>query len=157
MAKVPAARRKAEERDGLDYDRLDGILGFQLRLAHTTMHRDFSSTLAALDLTQKQAAVLWLVNANVGVSQVELAAALRMDRATMMAIVDRLELRGLITRSRSTSDRRRQELQLTTDGERILAQAKQAISAHERRFVSKFSADELEIFIARLRTIQQAG
>ena len=77
------------------------------------MHRDFMAAVAGLELTQKQTATLWLIQANPGVSQVSVAAALGMDRATMMSITDRLEERGFVIRKRSTVDRRRQELYLT--------------------------------------------
>ena len=93
----------------LMFEELDGLLGYRLRRAQGAMHRDFMAAVASLDLTQKQAATLWLIHSNAGVAQVSVAAALGMDRATMMAIVDRLEERGLVIRKRSSTDRRRQE------------------------------------------------
>ena len=80
---------------------LDGLLGYQLRRAQGAMHRDFMAAVADFGLTQKQAAALWLIQANAGVSQAEVAAALGMDRATMMAVTDRLEDRGFVIRKRS--------------------------------------------------------
>src|SRR5690242_6375920 len=78
----------------LIFEELDGLLGYQLRRAQGAMHRDFVATLSGLDLTQKQAATLWLISANPGASQVAIAAALGIDRATMMAVTDRLQERG---------------------------------------------------------------
>src|SRR5215216_6080699 len=66
------------------FQELDTLLGYRLRRAQGAMHRDFMAALADLGLTQKQAATMWLVNANPGASQVSIAAALGMDRATMM-------------------------------------------------------------------------
>ena len=85
----------------LMFAELDGLLGYQLRRAQGAMHRDFMAAVADFGLTQKQAAALWLIQANGGVSQVEVAAALGMDRATMMAVTDRLEDRGFVMRKRS--------------------------------------------------------
>src|SRR5436189_6454250 len=96
--------------DELQDGGLEELLGFQLRMANVAVYRDFSDSLAKLELTQRQAATLSLIDANPGAPQVAIAARLGSDRATIMAMVDRLETRGLITRERSKTDRRRQEL-----------------------------------------------
>lgn len=139
----------------LDLDGLPELLGFHLRLAHVAMYRDFMTALADLDLTQKQCATLQLIGANPGVSQVDLAATLGTDRATMMAMVDRLEQRGFVVRRRSLADRRRQELNLTEAGEDMLARARHAIAEHERHFTSRFTAQELKALVNALGRIHQ--
>lgn len=139
----------------LDLDGLPDLLGFHLRLAHVAMYRDFALAMADLELTQKQGATLQLIGANAGVSQVDLAATLGTDRATMMAIVDRLEQRGFIVRRRSKEDRRRQELYLTEAGEAMVAQAKRTIAEHERHFTSRFTAAELKALVNALGRIHQ--
>ena len=131
------------------------LLGFQLRLAQVTMYRDWSAAMTNLNLTQRQGAVLMLIAANPGASQVDLAATLGADRATMMAIVDRLQDRRLVVRRRSLGDRRRQELHLTEVGVKTLAQMKANISEHEARFTSRFTKDELEALTDYLRRIHQ--
>ena len=73
---------EAFEAPELMFAELDDLLGYHLRRAQGAMHRDFMTAVAAFELTQKQAATLWLIQANPGVSQVEVAAALGMDRAT---------------------------------------------------------------------------
>jgi MarR family transcriptional regulator, organic hydroperoxide resistance regulator len=153
---VPKPREAADDRPQIDPGRLWGLLGFHLRLAQVTMQRGFTEALAGLDLTQKQCATLELIAANPGVSQVDIASRLRNDRATMMALIDRLEERGLVARRRSAADRRRQELTLTADGEALLGQAMQAVEAHERRFTARFSAAELETLVELLGRVRQA-
>src|SRR4051794_33163526 len=96
-----------DERAGLSLGRLDGLLGFHLRMASAVVARDFADELADLGLTQKQCAVLELIAANPQVSQIDMTATLGMDRATMMALVDRLDERGLLVRTPSLRDRRR--------------------------------------------------
>ena len=88
------AKSEVLEVPELIFEDLDGLLGYRLRRAQGAMHRDFMAAVAELELTQKQTATLWLINANPGVSQVSVAAALGMDRATMMSITDRLEERA---------------------------------------------------------------
>jgi DNA-binding MarR family transcriptional regulator len=149
----------SEALDGpsLMFEELDGLLGYRLRRAQGAMHRDFMAAVASLDLTQKQAATLWLINSNPGVAQVAVASALGMDRATMMAIVDRLEQRRLVIRKRSSTDRRRQELYLTPAGQNALRKAKARIAKHEERFKALFTAAELESLLSALQRLQDAG
>jgi len=134
-------------------NRLDEYVGYQLRMAYVAARRRFEAATERLGLTQKQTGVLWLIGANGGVSQIALATKLGMDRASMMAIVDRLEERGLIVRKRSRDDGRRQELYVTAKGRKALGQAKSALAAHEKWLAGKFSARELNAFIGALRRI----
>jgi DNA-binding MarR family transcriptional regulator len=140
----------------LVFEELDELLGYRLRRAQGAMHRDYMAAVAGLDLTQKQTATLWLINGNAGVSQVSLAAALGMDRATMMSVVDRLEERGLLIRKRSNTDRRRQKLYLTPAGQNMLRKVKARIAKHEERLKSLFTAAELAALLAALQKLQNA-
>jgi MarR family transcriptional regulator, organic hydroperoxide resistance regulator len=142
------------EEPGLLFEELDGLLGYRLRRAQGAMHRDYMAAVAGLDLTQKQTATLWLINSNPGVSQVSVAAALGMDRATMMSVVDRLEDRGFVSRKRSKIDRRRQELNLTPAGQNMLRKVKARIEKHEARFSSLFTPAELTALLAALQKFQ---
>jgi len=112
------------------------------------------AVVAELELTQKQAATLWLISANPGVSQVSVAAALDMDRATMMSITDRLEERGLVIRKRSSVDRRRQELYLTPAGISRLRKVKARIAEHEARIKALFKPAELAALLEALKKFQ---
>jgi len=154
-ARVPA-NELSEEPSGSDlmFEALDSLLGYHLRRAQGAMHRHYVGVVADLNLTQKQTATLWLIGANPGVSQVSVAGALGMDRATMMQVTDRLEERELLIRKRSSVDRRRQELYLTSAGNRLLKKVKSRIDAHEEQFKSLFTRAELDALVAALRKFQ---
>ncbi|MBB3660589.1 DNA-binding MarR family transcriptional regulator [Rhizobium sp. BK650] len=137
----------------LDVGRLGDLLGFHLRMAHVAIYRDFAETMQELALTQKQLAVMELLAVNAGASQIDLANALGTDRATMMALVNRLAARDFIERHPSAADRRRQELHLTMAGRTMLAKARKLIDAHERRFTDLFSRDEMDALLAALKRI----
>lgn len=139
------------------FQELDGLLGYRLRRAQGAMHRDYMASVAGLDLTQKQTATLWLLQSNPGVSQVSIANALGMDRATMMSVTDRLEERGLLIRKRSSVDRRRQELYLTPAGQSMLRKVKARINAHEARVKALFKPAELQALLDALQKFQQLG
>lgn len=160
MPKTARARAEEpkDEASGPDlmFEELDSLLGYHLRRAQGAMHRHYVASVAELNLTQKQTATLWLISANPGVSQVSVAGALDMDRATMMAVTDRLEERDLLVRKRSIVDRRRQELYLTPGGTALLRKVKARIAEHEKRFKTLFDRAELERLVSALRKIQHA-
>jgi DNA-binding MarR family transcriptional regulator len=110
--------------------------------------------MARLDMTQKQTGVLWMIGANAGISQVTLANQLGMDRASMMAIIDRLDGRQLLIRERSNRDGRRQELYLTPKGQKILAQSRAAVVEHEKWIATRFDKGELALLLELLQRIE---
>lgn len=127
---------------GLAVDNIEGLLGGHLRRAQGCMHRDFLSALTDFDITQNQAAVIFLINANPGLSQIEIANELQIDPATMTAILDRLEARGFVQRKRSKTDRRRQLLYTTPRGQKTLKSMRAKIERHVKRFRRRFSEAE---------------
>jgi len=133
---------------------LDDFVGYQLRLAYIAISRHFAKAMQAVDLTQKQTGVLWLIAANGGVSQISLARELGMDRASMMAIIDRLQNRGLIVRERSRHDGRRQELYLTPKGRKTMARSRKALEKHELWITNRFTPDEVAELMSLLGRIQ---
>jgi DNA-binding MarR family transcriptional regulator len=73
-----------------------------------------------LGVTSHQATLLWLVKSRPGLSLRELAQAEGISAPSLSAHVDRLETLGLIRRVRSSDDRRRVGLELTTEGRTTL-------------------------------------
>ncbi|MCW3848605.1 MarR family transcriptional regulator [Sphingomonas sp. LB-2] len=129
------------------------ILGFHIRLAHGAVYRHFMETFEHLGLTQKQVSVLWLVDDHPGIAQAELSRRLQMDRATVMAIVNRLQARDFLERGESTEDRRRQTLTLRPAGKTALAQAREAVVEHENWLKGRFNKRELKQLIGLLTRI----
>jgi DNA-binding MarR family transcriptional regulator len=154
---APALRPDKPRRREIDLrqSRLSSLIGFHLRLAQVAVYRDFVAATAELKITPKQYAVLELVGENAGASQVDLAEALLMDRATMMALVDRLEARDLIERRASPLDRRRQSLFITAAGDLFLESARAAIAKHEARLLEAFTPEETAATIHLLRRLQK--
>lgn len=159
MATVPAgigdkADRLADDL-GNDLSGLGDVLGFHIRLAHGAVYRHFTETFAHLGLTQKQVSALWLVSQQPGVSQVDLGQQLRMDRATTMTIVNRLQGRDYLRRERSASDGRKQALYLTGPGQAALAEAKSCIAADEAWLKARFTTDEIKNLVEMLARIHE--
>jgi DNA-binding MarR family transcriptional regulator len=93
--------------------------------------RQFAERIAALELTPPQAGLLRLVAASPGRPQQVIAAQLGTPPSRLVALVDRLEQRGLLERRRSTGDRRLSSLYLTDAGEKLLARLGRAAEDHD--------------------------
>ena len=138
-----------------DIGEIKDILGFHIRLAHGAVYRHFIESFADLDLTQKQVSVLWLVDDHPDIAQTDLGQRLRMDRATTMAIVNRLQARGYVVRGKSLTDKRKQTLNLRAAGRKILSIAKDAVHTHETWLKSRFTEKEVKQLIALLIRIHE--
>jgi DNA-binding MarR family transcriptional regulator len=138
-----------------DIGEIRNIVGFHIRLAYGAVYRHFTETFADLDLTQKQVSVLWLVDDHPDIAQTDLSNRMRMDRATTMAIVNRLESRRYLVRGKSISDGRKQTLNLTHLGRKALVTAKAAIRQHEHWLKSRFTVREVAKLIELLTRIHE--
>lgn len=138
-----------------DIGEINNIVGFHIRLAHGAVYRHFTETFSDLDLTQKQVSVLWLVDDHPDIAQTGLANRMRMDRATTMAIINRLQKRGFLVRGKSKTDGRKQTLNLTDGGRQALASAKVAIREHEKWLKSRFKKKEVDMLIEMLSRIHE--
>jgi DNA-binding MarR family transcriptional regulator len=140
-----------------DIGEIRSIVGFHIRLAHGATYRHFTETFSHIDLTQKQVTALWLIDDHADLAQTDLAQRMRMDRATTMAIVNRLQERGYLVRGASLTDRRKQTLNLTDDGRAALVLAKEAIVEHERWLKSRFTDTEVDLLIELLTRIHDGA
>jgi DNA-binding MarR family transcriptional regulator len=138
-----------------DIGEIQNIVGFHIRLAHGAVYRHFTESFTDIDLTQKQVTVLWLVADHPDIAQTDLAQRMRMDRATTMAIVNRLEARGYLVRGKSPTDARKQTLNLTEAGQEALVAAKDAIRQHEDWLKARFTDKEVERLIELLTRIHE--
>lgn len=143
-----------EDKDN-DIGDIAEIVGFHIRLAHVAVYRHFSEAFVDLDLTQKQVSALWLVNDHPGISQIEVGRRLRMDRATTMTIVNRLQERAFLRRERSDSDGRKQALYLTDVGRDALARARDCIDEHEAWLKGRFEPEEVKKLVEMLARIHE--
>jgi DNA-binding MarR family transcriptional regulator len=78
-----------------------------------------------------------------------------MDRATTMAIVNRMQARSFLVRGQSLTDRRKQTLNLSKTGRAILATAKEAVRAHETWLKARFTDAEAQKLIELLARIHE--
>ncbi len=95
----------------------------------------------ALELRPRELRALFVIDAHPGCSQRELARRMPSDPGNLVAILDRLQSRGLIVREVGT-DRRRRTLALTPLGADLLARAVRATRAVEHEVLAPLSDEE---------------
>jgi DNA-binding MarR family transcriptional regulator len=79
-------------------------------------------------------------------TQAELSAATGRDKTRLIDNLDRLEQRGLVTRTPDPADRRNRIVSLTADGRRVLRQCRAAIRAMEEELLAGLPPAERTAF-----------
>jgi DNA-binding MarR family transcriptional regulator len=129
------------------------LLGYQLRLAHAAVFRDFERSVGQLGISPGRAGLLAIVEANPGLAQSRLAEAAGLDRSTLVPLLDEFAAAGWLER-RAGPDRRTNGLWLTVAGRRIIVRIKRRVRAHEARIAARLTpaqrADLIRL-LARLR------
>ena len=113
----------------------------------------FAQRTGTLDLTPGEAGVLRLLGRRPGLNQRVLADRLGAVPSRVVALIDSLEARGLVARSRSTSDRRSYELRLTERGARTLGRLRRIAEEHEAELLKPLTdteATQLRELLTRL-------
>ncbi len=152
-----APRKISESAVGLDLDCLPTLIGFNIRRAQIALWRDFNRSFSDGDVRPGVFSAMLLANANPGIAQIDIANQLGIDKASVVSLVDRMEHAGWVERRRSTEDRRRQGIFLTPAGVKACRSLKKEMIDHERKFVSRFTEQELRVLISLLRRLHDAG
>lgn len=106
-------------------------------------------------MSNVQFAALAAISRGPGASQRELGDRLDLDRPTIADLVRRLETSGLITRTASTIDRRRFELNLIDIGIAQLERGRPIALAIEEELFGELSDEQLSFFRRFLMTMLQ--
>jgi DNA-binding MarR family transcriptional regulator len=145
---VPKRERSAGAK--VDLGCLPRLLGYNLRRANQSSWRTYVSFIGENKLRPGLFSLLVLTRSNPGIAQIELGTHLGVDKASIVALLDRLERSGLIERRRSTRDRRRQGIFLTEAGVAELDSMLVQVRQLERHMSSRFTKPELEVFLSFL-------
>jgi DNA-binding MarR family transcriptional regulator len=131
--------------------------GFLVRRLHQIHLALFAEECASFEVTPVQYSIMTVAGERPGLEQARLAYEVGIDRATLANVVARLELRGLLRRDASPTDRRVRLVGLTEAGAELLDQMREpARRAHERTIDALPHADR-ERFVELLRRLVDAG
>jgi MarR family transcriptional regulator, temperature-dependent positive regulator of motility len=106
-----------------------------------------------IGLTQRQLAVLAALEANSGVSQTDLVVQTGIDRSTLAEMVARMEAKGLMERTKSTTDSRANAINLTDTGRDALAVAIPKLQAIDKGVLALLPSSRRDSLIDLLTRI----
>ncbi len=133
---------------------VDESIGYLIKrvraMLSTAVEREIADS-ADADVTYEQWSVLVAILSRRGDTAAVLSRGLECDTGSMTRMLDRLEAKGLVVRTRSTDDRRRVQLELTPSGKKKAERLVKAIVKVLNRHLEGFSAAELELFKGFLR------
>jgi DNA-binding MarR family transcriptional regulator len=133
-------------------------LGFMLAKAHQEIFDRMSRVTAPTGLTPKHFGILVLLHRRGAMRQTDVADAVRVDRTTVMNLIDELEGAGFVKRGADPSDRRANAVKVTAKGTQWLEKLKPLAEEVERHFLEPLSAPEQHTLRELLiRLVSHAG
>lgn len=150
-----AARRKARGRTPpreADLGALRDFIGFNLRIAQDASFRAFARHSGQKNIRPGRFAALMVLRDNPNITQSALGRAIARDKSTVTPLLQDLQRRGLVKRTRSTTDRRSVTLTLTAAGERVLRELVIHARDHDRK-LDEIAGPAKTEFVAILRRI----
>ncbi|HWV41835.1 MarR family transcriptional regulator [Pseudorhodoplanes sp.] len=139
--------------DSLDFGPFDDWIGFHLRMAQIASFQSFARHAQSVGLSPGRFAALILIDRNPGISQTALARAIGSDKSTLTPVLESLVKRGLISRVRTSSDRRSYQLSLTDAGRKTMRAMHECAKRHESELDMIVGPRERAQFIKTLRKI----
>lgn len=119
-------------------------VGFLLKDLSRLYSANFVRHAAELKLTLAHCKVLWHLEKNEGVSQVQLAALTDTDQMTLVRILDRMEGEGLLERRPDPTDRRARRLFLLPPAAQVLREIRRFSDEARAEATAGFSDAEHE-------------
>ena len=93
------------------------------------------------------------IDQNPGISQIEISRILDLDKASIVALIYRLENLGWAEKKQAKEDRRKHQLFLTAKGKKELKTLRKDMQKHEAKFHQRFSDAEYKKLISLLQRI----
>lgn len=150
MARTPS------NENGIPLGRLGNYLGFRLRRVQNQLSRDFQAKAAEWNLRAGMFSSLEVIACNPRMSQVELSAEVGLDKSAIVPLVDDLEARGWVERTRSPRDRRRNELKITQAGRAELDRIFAVLAETEHDALAVLTPEERETINRALDKVHRA-
>lgn len=130
---------------------IDDSIGYLVKRVRAMLSNAVEREIADSDVTYDQWGVLLMILTERGDTAAVLARGMECDTGSMTRMLDRLEAKELIVRTRSTDDRRVIKLELTPAGKKRAERLVKAIVAVLNRHLEGFTVDELALFKSFLR------
>ncbi|HTP74091.1 MAG TPA: MarR family transcriptional regulator [Burkholderiaceae bacterium] len=139
---------------GLDQSELLRLLGYNIAQAAIPAYKLFETLIGLpLGLRQVEFSILSLVQTNDKVTPKRLSTALGVAAPNLTIVLDRLEQRQLVKRTRSPHDGRVQHIELTARGRTLHAKAKQVADTMEGDLLDRLSPAERAMLFELLQKV----
>lgn len=129
---------------------LRDCLHFLISSAHNREEALFRELLTPWDITPTQTGVLAAVREGAKTPK-QIAEALRLEGPTVSGVLDRMEKKGLLTRSVNPADRREVQVSLTEAGLSLARPVDEAARETEARLLRDYTPAEIDAFKRILR------
>ncbi len=136
---------------------LESLPGHHIRRLQQIAVAIFLQETETHGLTPVQFAVLQTVANEPGIDQRTLAGRVALDTSTVAGVVDRLELRALLQRNASPTDKRVRLLTLTAEGAALLSAVAPAMRRAQQRMLAPLPKAERAEFMRMLGVLVQAN
>lgn len=154
--KNATGQKAGQELAEVDFGRLPGYIGYQLRQAQSAVFRDIARTLRESGVTPGEFSLLTMLKANPGINSITLTRIYQLDKATLSLSINRLAKRGLISSTRHANDRRYYALELTSEGRVLLQVVTRHIERQERTMDAALKPGERARLLDLLQRISRA-
>ncbi|HEX7305813.1 MarR family winged helix-turn-helix transcriptional regulator [Lentzea sp.] len=129
------------------------VLGYLFKHATQKLTALTDAALEPLGIDSKDFGALRVLAHGEPASQLQVAQTLGIDRTTMVALLDVLERKGVVTRRPDPADRRRNVVELTEQGARTFDRAQEAYARAESAFLAGISPKATDQLRRTLRTL----
>jgi DNA-binding MarR family transcriptional regulator len=130
-------------------------LGYQVRYVYRAFVKELAEQLAPHGLTTSQWSAMRVLWETDGLSQVELAQRMMVEKASLTSVLQSMADAGLITRVRNTADRRKVNIFLTAAGRRLREQVLPLGDLINKRATRGLSAAEVKEIRALLTKVMR--
>ncbi len=135
---------------------LHNLVGYQLRRVGALVVKELGRIFGEVGLAPGQFSILTLIAENPGCFQMDLARLARVDRSTLVPVIERLINLKLIARSQSREDRRAYHLNVTARGRKAIEQVTPDLRAFEEAIIDGMGEREKKALLRSLRRVEQA-
>ena len=119
-------------------------VGFSINKARNLLITEMDAAVKDLGITTQQMGILLSLARGIATTPFELSRLLGIDTGLMTRMLDKLETKGLLERSRSVEDRRVVNLKLTKAGEGVAVELPSIVPVVLNRRLKKFTKAEFE-------------
>jgi DNA-binding MarR family transcriptional regulator len=134
----------------LSLERFYSRSGHLIRRLHQISTALFFDEAGSVGLTPVQYAALNMIEEIPNIDQASLSNMIAFDKTTMVKVLDRLVEKELITRVKSSADRRSTLLNVTSRGRKVLKEIQPLLDRNELRILAPLSAKDQQKFMELL-------